>query len=203
MTTQPKPTRSVTAEVLGHKKWNGRMLIELDVKEWPNRYPISLYNARPEALAALPIGNTFHVRLFKDGLKKDGADPAYPSNYHWTFDALTTPEEVAKEQAILAERRGQKQGGQGRQERSAPRDGDPPVSSNVNDDRRPVSGKRPTSYDEREDIRQVSISSGVALKAAVKYHMKLATLINYKEHRIEVLATADEFYRWLNKNREE
>ena len=84
MTTDNLPTRTVSAEVVGHKMHNGKPITELDIPEWNSKYPTVIYGVSEQHQTQLPMGETVVVMLKADRVR-DGTDGSKPWHFFWSI----------------------------------------------------------------------------------------------------------------------
>ena len=87
MTTDKLPTRTVSAEVVGHKMHNGKPITELEIPEWNSKYPTVIYGVSEQHQTQLPMGETVVVMLKADRIK-DGTDGSKPWHFFWSIQQI-------------------------------------------------------------------------------------------------------------------
>ena len=106
MTTDNLPTRTVSAEVVGHKMHNGKPITELDIPEWNSKYPTVIYGVSEQHQTQLPMGETVVVMLKADRVR-DGTDGSKPWHFFWSILSIggevPAPKQQQPEQPRLSE----------------------------------------------------------------------------------------------------
>ena len=179
--TETNSVEKVWASVVSLGTHNGKPTLQIEVPEWPGRYPITIYNPDPELTGGLRVGSGYEFTLHADRLK-EGKDASQPFNYFWSVLHVDSGDVQAEPPAPPPARAG----------RQAPPPEQPPHPAEREATRPAPRPPGPSSQDGRDR----SIYRSVALQQAVAFwgSANEGRVVSPNE---EVLETADQFFDWL------
>ena len=169
MTTDKLPTRTVSAEVVGHSSHNGKPITQLNIPEWNSKYPTTIYGVSEQHQTQLPMGETVVVMLKADRVR-DGTDGSKPWHFFWSILSIGGEVPAPKQQQPEPEQ---------------PRLSEEPQGWSEDE-------KAAVSHSWGQSDRDTAIRRAVALKAAVDFETDDATIA-------VVMQTAEAFDRWLGR----